>query len=282
MPIVQGINAPSVTGAQPIKERGWVIAVARDGSMFVQGHRFEKTASTSVVEDVRNYTDAMFKNALEKHVMGGGSTRDFSVPLYIWADRDTPARVVAELVAYADPEGPWPARPGATHVRSGDDPPPPEEEDVKAARKQAIEEARKAGIIGKPAEARPSRVPIRLLVTAEGAQPAAGMAANWPPNEPESTNKIVLQLRAGIGSCAAIITTMATASIEGLPAKEADKLANEVPDGLVSCECKLADVDAFEGGMRALFGAWAPSLSWVAMPTLDLKDKRTIGKALAP
>ena len=130
MPIVQGINAPSASGAQPIKERGWVIAVARDGSMFIQGHRFEKTAHTSVVEDVRSYTDSMFKNALEKFVMGGGSGRDLSVPLYIWADRDAPARVLAELVVYADPEGPWPPRPGAKHKPPADDPPPPEEEDA--------------------------------------------------------------------------------------------------------------------------------------------------------
>lgn len=281
VPIVQGITAPSATGAQPIKERGWVIAVARDGSMFIQGHRFEATAHTSVLEDVRSYTDSMFKNALEKFVMGGGAGRDLSVPLYIWADRDAPARVLAELVAYADPDGPWPARAGAKHEPSADDPPPPEEEDVQATRKQAIEEARKAGILGKPAEARPSRVPLRLLVTAEGAQPpAAATAAKLPPNEPESTNRVVEQLKAAIGSCPAIIKTMGTASLEGLPSKEADMLAKDVPAGLVSCECKLADADAFEAGMRTWFGAWSPPLSWVAMPKLDPKDNRTIGKVL--
>jgi hypothetical protein len=285
VPIVQGITAPSASGAQPIKERGWVIAVARDGSMFIQGHRFEKTEHASVVEHARTYTDAMFKTALEKFIMDGGSSRDLSVPLYIWADRDAPASVLAELVTYADPEGPWPPRPGGKRKpsASADDPPPPMEENVKEARKQAIEQARKAGIVGDSSEPRPSRVPMRLLVTAEGAaQPQPLAAAKLPPNEPESTSQVVQQLKAAIGTCPAIITTMGTASLEGTPAKEADKLAKDIPAGLVSCECKLADVDAFEAGMRTWFGAWAPPLSWVAMPKLDPKDTRTIGKVLAP
>jgi hypothetical protein len=289
MPIVQGINAPSASGAQPIRERGWVIAVARDGRMFVQGHRFEKTAHGSVIEDVRSYTDSMFRNALEKFVMDGGSGRDFSVPLYVWADRDAPARVLAELVAYADPEGPGPARSGAKHepstrrAPSADDPPPPEEEDAQAARKQAIEEARKAGIVGKPAGPRPSRVPMRLLVTAKGARPpAAGTAPKLPPTEPESTDKVVAQLKEAMGTCRPIIMTFGTSSLEGLPAKEADKLVKDIPAGLVSCECQLPDVDAFEAGMRTWFGAWAPPLSWVAMPKLDPKDRRTLGAVLAP
>jgi len=290
MPIVQGINAPSASGAQPIRERGWVIAVARDGRMFIQGHRFEKTAHGSVLEDVRSYTESMFRRALEKFVLDGGSGPDLSVPLYIWADRDAPVRVLAELVAYADPDGPWPARPGGKHepstrrAPSADDPPPPEEEeDVQATRKQAIGEARKAGIVGKPAGPRPSRVPMRLLVAAKGARsPPAGTATKLPPTEPESTNKVVAQLKEAMGTCRPIIMTFGTSSLEESPSKEAAKLVKEIPAGLVSCECKLVDLDAFEAGMRTWFGAWAPPLSWVAMPKLDPKDKRTLGAMLAP
>lgn len=291
LPIVQGINAPSTKGAQPIQERGWVLAVTRDGGIFIQGHRFEKTEHTTVIEDVRNYTDSMFKNALEKHVMGGGSGRDLSVPLYIWADRDAPARVIAELVAFANPEGPWPPRPAGAKDKpsSGDDPPPPmvddpppleeDDEDMQAARKEAIEQARKAGILGKPGDdPRPPRVPMRLLVATDG-KPAG--TTSLPATEPESTTKLVEQLKTAVGDCAAIITTMGTSSLEGLPMKEAEKLATDIPAGLVSCGCK-PDVDALATGMRTWFGAWAPALSWIEMPAIDAKDTRTIGQLLAP
>ena len=284
VPIVQGIGAPSASGAQPIKERGWVIAVARDGSMFVQGHRFEKTAHTTQIEDVRNFTEAMFRSAAEAIVMEGGSSLDVSIPLYVWADREAPARVVAELVAYADPDAPWPPRPGDKHKPSHD-PPPPDDEDGAAARKQAIQAARKAGILGKPAEARPSpsHMPMRLLVVPEGATPGAvASAAKLPPLEPESTNKVVQELKAAMGDgCGPLITAIAVTSLGGVPTKDADKLAREVAAGLVSCECKLPDVNAFEAAVRTWFGDWAPSLWWVAMPKLDLNDKRTLGQVLA-
>jgi hypothetical protein len=286
LPLVQGIDAPSAKGAQPTTERGWVIAVARDGSVSVQGHRFDKTDSTSVIEDVRSYTDSMFKVALEKHVMGGGSGRDLSIPLYLWVDRNAPASLVAELVAYANPEGPWPPR--AKTKPTGDDPPPllddpppPEEdEDPSEARKQAIEAAKQAGILGKPGDTPPPRrVPIRLLVASDGAPPPA--TSTLPPSEPASTTKLVEQLKAAVGACAPIITTMGTASLEGVPAKEAAVLAKDIPAGLVSCGCK-GDVDALSAGMRTWFGASAPRLSWIAVPPLDPKDTRTIGAVVTP
>jgi hypothetical protein len=273
LPLVQGINAPSPAGGKPINERGWVIAVTRDGSMFIQGSRFAN------LEDVRSATDTWFKSALEKFVMGGGSGRDLRVPLYIWADREAPARVVAELVAAADPEGPWPKRAGQA---KSDDPPPPKDDppppddDRNAARKQA------AGILGKSSDPRPSRVPMRLLVGADGAPPSPEPAdAKLPASEPEATVYVAQQLRAAIGACGPIIKTLGTASLEGLPAKEAEKLAKEIPVGLRACDCKV-DVSAFEAGMRTWFGAWAPPLAWIEMPKLDKKDKRTLGQALKP
>jgi len=285
-PLVQDINAPSASGAQPIKERGWVIAVGRDGSIFIQGHRFEKTAHTSVVEDVRSFTEQAFRSALEKFIMAGGSSQDLLVPLYIWADRDAPARVIAELVMYADPEGPWPPRPKGKP--SADDPPPPPEDEPPPPepedRKAAIEAAKQAGILGGKQTKRAPRAPMRLLVSAEGAavQPAAPASPKLPASEPESTQELVKQLRASIGDCPAIITTLATASLEGLPAKEAEKLVKDVPAGLVQCGCNVADADALEQGMRAWFGASTPPLAWIAMPKLDVKDKRTIGQVLKP
>lgn len=289
LPFVPGINTPSASGGKPVNERGWVIAVARDGSMSVRGSRLEN------IEDARNYTESVFRSALEKFSMNGGSARDLKVPIYIWADREAPARVIAELEAFANPEGPWPPRSGAAKAATSDkppppppdDPPPPMEKDAKAEREQVIEQARKGGILGNDKEStkREPRVPMRLLVASGGHETPAqrsGVAAKLPASEPESTRALVEQLRSANGTCPAIVTTFGASSLEALPAKEAEKLAKDIPGGLVSCACKLTDMNSFEAGMRTWFDAWASPLGWIEIPKLAKNDSRTIGQVLRP
>lgn len=279
LPMVQGITAPVSASAKPIDTRGVVIAVTRDGAMFSQGYPLAS------IGEVREYLEQIHRQALEKTILDGGTAADATVPLYIWADRTTPIRTVAAVAAAVDPEPPKPAKAGkkaAKPAAPDDDPPPPEEEDITTARQQAIQAARDAGLIGPGGGKRPPAFALRLVVTSADHTPAlaADIAAKLPPTEPAATQHVVDQLKRSIGSCAPIITALGTATLGGTPAKEAAKLIAEVPAGLTACQCKVADLDGFEWGVRAWFGAWAPPLRWIDVPKLKATDKRPIGKLI--
>jgi hypothetical protein len=127
---------------------------------------------------------------------------------------------------------------------------------------------------------------MRLLVASKTAPPpepappaeVKAIADKLPATEPDATKYLVQQLRDAIGACKPIIVTLGTASLEGLPQKEADKLAKDVPAGLASCECKLPNPDVFEWGMHVWFGTLAPPLAWVDMPKVAKHDKQPISK----
>lgn len=281
LPMVQGITAPVSAAAKPVDTRGVVIAVRRDGAMFMQGYQLAS------ISEVREYLEQVHRQVLEKTIMDGGTAADATVPLYVWADRNTPARTVAAVVAAVDPEPPRPAKAGkkgAKPAPPGDDPPPPpEDEDQAAARQQAIQAARDAGILGPDDGKRPPAFTVRLVVTSAGNNAPAGAAditAKLPASEPEATKLVVAELKSSIGSCAPIMTALGTVTLAGTPAKEAAKLVAEVPAGLSACHCKVANRDGLEWGLRAWFGAWAPSLSWVEPPKLKATDKRPIGKLI--
>src|SRR5262245_33801419 len=80
----------------------------------------------------------------------------------------------------------------------------------------------------------------RLLVAGAGAKPAgptlspkvSEVAAKLPASEPDATKYLAMQLRGAIGECKPMIMALATSSLEGIPQKETEKLAKEVPAGL--------------------------------------------------
>lgn len=269
MPLVQGIDAPRSAAPRPFDTRGFVIAVTRDGAMYVQGARLEG------IEDARSYLDTMEKRALESFVMDdGGSPRDAKWPLYIWADRAAPAGVVAQLVAAAEPAGQDGMRPGEGQYKMKKPPPKQRTPEQQAA----IEQARAAGIIGHGEAGSRSRWLLRLIVAGHATRPAEVAAPRMPAAEPDSSKHVAAQLRTSIGACKPVIDAFATASLEGVPAKEADKLVEGLPAGLRACDCNLPDVDGFEWGIRTSFGAWAPVLAWVEMPSLANGETQPIGK----
>jgi biopolymer transport protein ExbD len=232
MPMQKDINAPESAAGKPVAKRGFVIGVGKDGKMYAQGQRFKD------IKEVGQYLDAMNKSALEKYLLAGGSSKDAKFPIYIWADRDTPAAKVADVLTAAEGAG--------MHWELG------------------------------------------LLVAGKAAAPAgdakpsdaiAAIAAKMPASEPEATKYLVDELKKGLGdTCSAIITPLATASMEGVPGKDSDKLVKEVPAGLVKCECKLPNVDVFEWGMHQWLGAAAPPLALVDMPKIAKGEKQSIGK----
>jgi hypothetical protein len=99
LPKVDKLEAPAAAAGKPFDSRGFVVAVAKDGTTYVQGEHF-KTA-----QELGRYLDAMNKSALEKHVMAGGSSKDAVFPLYIWADREAAASAVAGVLATAEANG---------------------------------------------------------------------------------------------------------------------------------------------------------------------------------
>jgi hypothetical protein len=111
-----------------------------------------------------------------------------------------------------------------------------------------------------------------------GAPLDATIGARLPANEPAGSDYVVALLKASIGTCGPVIVALGTASAAGTPAKEAAKLISEIPTGLIECGCKLASSDDFATGMRLWFGAWAPALRWIELPTLKANDKKPIGK----
>jgi hypothetical protein len=244
----------------------------------------------------REWLDQIHRSALEKTFMDGGTAADATVPLYIWADRATPASALAALaeVATLDPKPAKGAKAGKgpkpSDVADKDDPPPPEEPEdppppnltkkEKAERAEAIQAAKDAGIIGQTGGKRPPPFLVRLLVTSmDNATPlSADVGAKLPASEPESTKYVVDLLKSSIGSCDAIMTTLGTAGLAGTPDKEAAKLVAEIPAGLLKCQCNVASVPNLELGMRQWFGAWAPSLQWIDLPKVTAKDKRPISK----
>jgi hypothetical protein len=262
LPLVQGITAPVTSTAKPVDTRGVVVAVTRDGGIFAQGYKLDSD------RDARDYLEHLHRNALENTVMAGGTPADATIPLYIWADAAATIRAVAAVAAAVEPE---PARP----TKSTKQKLTPEQQE---ARKQAIEQARAAGILGKG-----KRIPaftVRLIVT--GPDPALPPAAEPPAmSEPEASRQLADQLKAAIGTCGPIITSIGMASLEGVPAKEAEKLVTGVPTGLQSCDCKVADLAALTSGLYMWFGAWAPSLRWIELPKLKATDKRPIGQLVA-
>jgi hypothetical protein len=98
-PILKDLNAPEAAAGKPFDERGFVVALAKDGTMYSENEKLPdlKTAEA--------YLDAMNKSALEQHVMGGGSTKDAKFAIYYWVDRDVSAGKLADLVAAADKAG---------------------------------------------------------------------------------------------------------------------------------------------------------------------------------
>jgi hypothetical protein len=50
------------------------------------------------------------------------------------------------------------------------------------------------------------------------------------------------------------------ASDAGLPGDTTAKIANEIPAGIIECECKLPNLDLYEGAMDRWFGAAVPTL----------------------
>lgn len=296
MPLVRDLDAPAAAGGEAIKDRGVVIAITKDGGIFTQGSRLENT------DHVFDYVDTIYKQALEAHVMGGASSRDFRLRVYLWADRDAPASVVAQVAAAADIEhatppkrkGPSPLDSLDDPLPPGDDPPPPEEEEpppphhkTASARDQARAQAKAAGILGKTSPDDAKREPhviIRLLVAVDGARAPSpepsGPGAKLPATEPESTKYLVDQLRSAIGACGPIIKTLGTLSLAGGPGPQAEALAKGLPAGLLACDCKVADADALEWGARVWLGAAAPPLASLALPNLDKTDKRHLGEAL--
>lgn len=262
LPLLPSIKAPVTSTARPVDTRGVVVAVTRDGKLFIQGYELAST------RDLRDYLEQVHRTALEKTVMGGGTAADATLPLYVWADAATPVRAVASVAAALEPE---PAKPKPKPKLT------PEQERV---RKQAIEQARAAGILGTGPGTNPPAFTVRLIVTSpDSVSPPAPSLPG--ASDPEATRLLVDQLKTAIGTCEPILTALATVSLEGVPAKEAEKLVTGIPAGLGSCECKVGNLDALTSGLRTWFGAWAPSLRWIELPKLAATDQRPIGQLVA-
>ncbi len=99
MPLVKNVNAPESEAGKGFDERGFVLAVAKDGTASVRGDKFRSS------KEAGPWLDAMNKTGLERLIMDGGSLRDAKLVLYIWPDRDTPASTIAELLAVATENG---------------------------------------------------------------------------------------------------------------------------------------------------------------------------------
>jgi hypothetical protein len=263
LPLVQGIKAPVTSTAQPVDRRGIVVAVTRDGEIVRDGGKLATTG------ELRDYLEHAHRRALEDTSMDGGTRADATVPLYIWADAATPIRTVAAVAAAVEP---------APEIPTQSKPTPEEEQ----ARKQVIEEARAAGILGSGSGEQSPAFTVRLIVTSPDSPSQPAMAApSVPASEPDATRRLVDQLRTAIGTCGPISAVFATASAEGVPAKQAEKFVTDLPKGLQSCDCKVADLDALTSGLHTWFGAWAPALRWIELPKLDATDKRPISKLVA-
>jgi hypothetical protein len=304
LPFVQNVHAPVSAKAKAVDKRGVVLAVAKDGTYYIQGAKLAAT-------DLGEFLDDAYRKNAERVLMDGGNAQsdDITVAVYVWADRDAPAKAIAAVIAASDWEHAFgaarskkPPKAGkdahAADAISADDPPPPEEEDGGGgqgtamaldegkqvdARTQAVQQTKDAGIIGVKAGPRKPHFSVRLLVTAaDGAtpvspKPAPGGVA-MPASEPDATQYVAAQLKKGIGMCAPIITTFGTYELEGIPSKQVDKLVSDVPAGLVTCSCRLRDAELFAWGLRTWFGAWTPSLQWIDMPKIKATEKRSIGK----
>jgi len=203
----------------------------------------------------------------------GGPSRTRSWPangrgchgsLYTWTDAATPIRTVAAVAATVKPAPKKPTRSTLT----------PEQ---KQARKQAIEEARAAGILDDGSGERPPAFTVRLIATSPDG-PSQPAAAAVPAGDPDPIRRLVDQLRSAIGTCEPIMAVFVTASAEGVPAKQAEQFVTDLPRGLQSCDCKVADLDALTSGRRTRFGAWAPARRWIELPKLDATDQRPISK----
>ncbi len=272
LPLVRGIDAPVSDRGRPIDRRGVVVAIAKDGAVASQAMKLPTT------RDMRDFFSNVHGSAVRAAIQAGGSSADGKLPLYLWADAGAPAAAVVELVAASDPMG---GKPRVTIARERT---PALDTDAQRARQQAIEQARAAGILG---DAPPPWFDVRLLVRTPDEVPAAPELANpsevsskLPGSEPDATIYLAQQLRGAVGSCAELITTLATAHLEGTPAATTDMLATKVPAALRSCGCRVSDPDVLEWGMGTWFGAWAPTLRWLPMPALREGDATTVGDLL--
>jgi hypothetical protein len=226
LPVARDLTAPTSPSAKAFDQRGFVVAVAKDGTISVPAYRFAR------LEDLRNYLDEKSTDALEKNGLAGGTSKDVKLALYIWADRDTPIATVASVLATA-------------------------------------------------AATSDHWLP-RLVVTGTATTPAnPAVAAKLPASEPDATRFLANQLRTAMGECKPMIMALATSTSEGLPQRETEQLAQGVPAGYAECNCTIPDARAFEEGIQAWFGAWAPPLAWVDMPKLDATDHQPIGKLVA-
>ncbi|MEO8698419.1 MAG: hypothetical protein ABI867_00210 [Kofleriaceae bacterium] len=96
MPVIKGITVPTATSTKPIDQRGFVVAVTKDGKYVSKGQVFAS------LKEVEQFLDGMFKSALETWGLEDqGPTKDAKFALYIWADKDTPAKLVAGVATVA-------------------------------------------------------------------------------------------------------------------------------------------------------------------------------------
>jgi hypothetical protein len=96
MPVIKTIGLPTAANAKAIDQRGFVLAVTKDGKVFAQGQGLAQA------KDTEQFLDAMWKSALEAWVLDDrGPAKDAKFALYIWADKDTPAKHVAAVATAA-------------------------------------------------------------------------------------------------------------------------------------------------------------------------------------
>ncbi len=124
--------------------------------------------------------------------------------------------------------------------------------------------------------------PSRAIATRPAAPwpaPDAAKHSKLPASEPEGTKFVVDQIKSASGTCKGIITPFAVNGFEDeLATKRSDTLVKALPKGLVECDCKIPDADAFEAGAAEWFGEWAPPLAWIDMPTIAKGEKKPVGK----
>jgi biopolymer transport protein ExbD len=230
MPLQRAINAPESAAGKSFETRGYVVAVAKDGKLYIEGQEI-------AAKELKDWLDAAWKMAREQVGLDGGSTKDAKFQVYVWADRDAAAGRVGEVV-----------------------------ETAKAVSDQFVTALLVAG--------KPASPPADTKLSPE----VQAIAAKLPKTEPKATKYLVDQLKAAIGTCEAIIMPWAATSHLDPPPYVATKLAKEVPQGLVKCDCKIPNVDVFEWGITESFGASAPALAWVEMPAIKKGDKQPISK----
>lgn len=131
---------------------------------------------------------------------------------------------------------------------------------------------------------------LRLLVASESAVPDAALLQrpsvkklvdSLPNTAYEAEVARAAAMRNGGDPCTTLPMAYANSSIESGPTNQLAVMAGLIPKALLACKCQNSDFDAFEFGMLSIFGAFAPTPRWVALPKLAPNDKRTIGELAA-